>query len=76
MVKRDLKKRAKEYFNLKFEWQNRLSKVKEDSRRDYIAKRYAHLLSITHSLGALCFALFLSLIINIIHYILMHVNML
>ncbi|MFP5180139.1 hypothetical protein ACN6A9_01910 [Bacillus safensis] len=70
------KKRANEYFTLEFEWQNRLSKVKEDSRRDYIAKRYAHLLSTTHSLGALCFALLLSLIINITHYILMIVNIL
>jgi hypothetical protein len=48
--------RQKDYFYIEYLWQSKLSKL-EESRMRYISERYRHLLSTTHSLGALLFSL-------------------
>ncbi|MEC1024268.1 BA5345 family protein [Bacillus paralicheniformis] len=63
------KNNAELYYKLEFQWQNELSKIMEEGRRDYIAKRFSHLLSTTHSLGALFWSLLMSLIVNVVHFI-------
>ncbi|ASB87345.1 hypothetical protein ACH95_21470 [Bacillus glycinifermentans] len=63
------KNNAELYYKLEFQWQNELSKNMEEGRRDYIAKRFSHLLSTTHSLGALFCSLLMSLIVNVAHFI-------
>lgn len=52
-----------EYFHLEYLWQSELS-LFEQSKRDYLADRYRHLLSTTHSLGVLSTSLFCSIIIS------------
>ncbi|MET1163603.1 hypothetical protein ABWV16_00485 [Bacillus velezensis] len=59
--------KAKQYYRLEFEWQNELSNITDESKRNYIASRFSHLLSTTHSLGALCWSLFISLYVNLLH---------
>ncbi|MEC0607047.1 hypothetical protein P8861_11535 [Bacillus inaquosorum] len=59
--------KAKQYYKLEFEWQNELSKITDENKRNYIATRFSHLLSTTHSLGALCWSLFISLFVNLLH---------
>ncbi|MCB7153003.1 hypothetical protein QI003_09200 [Bacillus stercoris] len=61
------KYKAKQYYKLEFEWQNELSKITDENKRTYIATRFSHLLSTTHSLGALCWSLFISLFVNLFH---------
>ncbi|WP_459213341.1 BA5345 family protein [Bacillus stercoris] len=50
---------------MEFEWQNELLKITDENKRNYIATRFSHLLSTTHSLGALC-SLFISLLVNLL----------
>ncbi|MGG1675501.1 hypothetical protein ACIFOT_07045 [Neobacillus sp. NRS-1170] len=53
-----------EYYHLEYLWQSELSLL-EQTKRDYIAERYRHLLSTTHSLGVLGVSLFWSFIVSL-----------
>ncbi|WP_316572141.1 hypothetical protein [Neobacillus sp. YIM B06451] len=53
-----------EYFYLEYLWQSELSLLGKD-HRDYIAERYRHLLSTTHSLGVLTVSLSCSFLVNL-----------
>ncbi|MCM3724611.1 hypothetical protein M3226_02700 [Neobacillus cucumis] len=54
----------KEYLYLEYLWQSELSLMNQN-KRDYLAERYRHLLSTTHSLGVLFFSVLTSFIISL-----------
>jgi hypothetical protein len=54
-----------EYNYLEYLWQSELSLLAQD-KRDYIAERYRHLLSTTHSLGVLFVSLLFSLLFSFV----------
>ncbi|MDQ1144027.1 hypothetical protein QE429_000854 [Bacillus sp. SORGH_AS 510] len=53
-----------EYYHLEYLWQSELSLL-EQTKRDYIAERYRHLLSTTHSLGVLGISMLSSFLVAI-----------
>ncbi|WP_282171816.1 hypothetical protein [Cytobacillus firmus] len=53
-----------EYMRIEYLWQSELSLL-DDDKRNYIAERYRHLISTTHSMGALAASLFISFLISL-----------
>ncbi|WP_078410271.1 BA5345 family protein [Priestia abyssalis] len=60
--------KIEDYYYIEFLWQNELVKL-EENQRSYIAGRYRHLLSTTHSLGVLFYSLTTAFSINIIAFL-------
>jgi hypothetical protein len=60
--------KIEDYFYIEYIMQLELSKL-NDSRMQYLAERYRHLLSTTHSLGALLQALFAATVFSIVFFL-------
>jgi hypothetical protein len=59
------KDKIDDYYFIEFLWHKELTKL-EEHQRNYIAERYRHLLSTTHSLGVLSYSLFTAFGINFV----------
>ncbi|MFC0525016.1 hypothetical protein ACFFGV_15660 [Pontibacillus salicampi] len=54
----------RKYFQIEYMWQSALANVKEKHKMDYLAERYAYLLTRTHELGILQLSLIICLAIS------------
>jgi hypothetical protein len=62
------KDKIDDYYFIEFLWHKELTKL-EEHQRNYVAERYRHLLSTTHSLGVLSYSLITVFTINLVFMI-------